>query len=65
MKKLSILASLAVIMSEVFGMNNVLPKKDDSLIDGLQIRYGSKVLDYSIRSKLERLKKSMKGESKI
>lgn len=65
MKKLSILASLAVIMSEVFGMNNVLPKKDDSLIDGLQIRYGSKVLDCSIRSKLERLKKSMKGESKI
>lgn len=37
-------------------------RKDPSLIGGLQVRYGSKVLDYSVKSKLDRLKKSLKGD---
>ena len=59
-------AELTKRLQELFGGTiGFVTHRDDSLIDGLQIRYGSKVLDYSIRSKLERLKKSMKGEGKI
>lgn len=37
-------------------------KKDESLIDGIQIRYRSKVLDYSVKSKLNRLDRAMRGD---
>ena len=37
-------------------------KKDESLIDGLQIRYRSKILDYSMKSKLNRLDRAMRGD---
>lgn len=47
------------------GKIEFVARKDESLIDGLQIRYGSKILDYSMKSKLDRLKRSMKGESRI
>ena len=46
----------------VGGTIEFVSKQYDSLIDGLQIRYGSRILDYSVKSKLERLKKSMRGE---
>ncbi len=46
----------------VGGTIEFVTKQDESLIDGLQIRYGSRILDYSVKSKIERLKKSMRGE---
>ena len=56
-------AELSKHMQELFGGQiEFVAQQDASLIDGLQIRYGSKILDYSMKSKLERLKKSMKGE---
>lgn len=54
---------LAERLRELFGGTiEFVARQDASLIDGLQIRYGSKILDYSVKSKLERLKKSMRGE---
>ena len=47
----------------VGGTVEFVTRRDESLIDGLQIRYGSKILDYSAKSKLNRLKRSMCGES--
>lgn len=47
----------------VGGTVEFVTRQDESLIDGLQIRYGSKILDYSVKSKLNRLKRSMCGES--
>lgn len=47
----------------VGGTVEFVARQDKSLIDGLQIRYGSKILDYSVKSKLDRLKKSMRGEN--
>ena len=53
-------------LQELFGGKiEFVSRKDESLIDGLQIRYGSKILDYSVKSKLKRLKKSMKGQSLV
>ncbi len=58
-------AKLASRLEEVVnGKVAFVVKRDESLIDGLQIRYGSKILDYSAKSKLERLKRSMRGETR-
>lgn len=46
----------------VDGNIEFIVRKDESLIGGLQIRYGAKLLDYSVKSKLDRLKKALKGE---
>lgn len=57
-------SELSKHMQELFGENiEFVVHQDTSLIDGLQIRYGSKILDYSMKSKLERLKKSIKGKT--
>ncbi len=40
----------------------LVTRKDERLIDGLQIRHRSKVLDYSMKSKLLRLGNAMKGD---
>ncbi|MBE6447146.1 MAG: ATP synthase F1 subunit delta [Alphaproteobacteria bacterium] len=40
-----------------------IARKDSSLIDGIQIRYRSKVLDYSLKSKLVRLESAIKGDN--
>lgn len=59
-------AELSKHLQELFGGTiDFVARQDNSLIDGLQIRYGSKILDYSMKSKLERLRRSMKGESRI
>ncbi len=59
-------AELSKHLQELFdGKVDFVARKDASLIDGFQIRYGSKILDYSMKSKLNRLKKSMKGEIRI
>ena len=59
-------AELSKRLQELFGGKvDFVACQDDSLIDGFQIRYGSKILDYSMKSKLDRLKRSMKGESRI
>lgn len=47
----------------VGGTIEFVAQQDKSLIGGLQIRYGSKILDYSVKSKIKRLKKSMRGEN--
>jgi F-type H+-transporting ATPase subunit delta len=49
----------------VGGTIEFVVRQDKSLIGGLQIRYGSKILDYSVKSKLNRLKRSICGESEI
>lgn len=55
---------LAQYLQEMIGGTiEFVTQQDKSLIDGLQIRYGSKILDYSMKSKLDRLKKSIRGES--
>ncbi|MBO7537393.1 MAG: ATP synthase F1 subunit delta [Alphaproteobacteria bacterium] len=55
---------LAQYLQEMIGGTiEFVARQDKSLIDGLQIRYGSKILDYSVKSKLDRLKKSMRGEN--
>lgn len=45
------------------GTIECVSKKDPSLIDGIQIRYLSKMLDYSLKSKLERLRYAIRGEN--
>ena len=55
-------AELLKHLQELFGGTvDFVTHQDNSLIDGCQIRYGSKILDYSMKSKLDRLKRSMKG----
>ncbi len=50
-------------LSEIFsGDIECIASKDESLIDGIQIRYRSKVLDYSMKSKLLRLEDAIKGD---
>ena len=59
-------AELSRHLQELFGGKiEFVSRKDESLIDGLQVRYGSKILDYSIKSKLDRLKMSIKGERRV
>ena len=54
---------LAQRLREVVGGTvEFVTHQDESLIDGFQLRYGSKILDYSMKSKLNRLKKAMRGE---
>ncbi len=44
------------------GLNvKIFEEKDDSLIGGFQVRYKSKLIDYSIKSKLSRLRVALKG----
>ncbi len=55
---------LAQYLQEMIGGTiEFVTRQDKSLIGGLQIRYGSKILDYSMKSKLDRLKKSIRGEN--
>lgn len=59
-------AELSKHLQKLFGGKvDFVARQDASLIDGFQVRYGSKILDYSMKSKLSRLKKSMKGESRV
>lgn len=59
-------AKLSKRLQGLFGGEvDFVARQDASLIDGFQIRYGSKILDYSMKSKLDRLKRSMKGESRV
>lgn len=56
-------SSLVRELQELFGGEiECLTKKDESLIDGLQIQYRSKVLDYSVKSKLSRLSRAIRGD---
>jgi F-type H+-transporting ATPase subunit delta len=49
---------------EVFGGEiNCIVSKDASLIDGFCIQHGSKILDYSMRSRLQRLSSAMRKDS--
>lgn len=51
-------------LSEVFGDNiRCLATKDESLIDGITVQYRSKILDYSMKSKLERLRNAIRGDN--
>ena len=45
------------------GYIEFVEKEDPTLMGGFQIRYQSKLLDYSLKSKLSRLERVMKGES--
>ena len=51
-------------LKQVFsGDIECVAKQDASLIDGIQIQYRSKILDYSMKSKLTRLERAIKGDS--
>jgi F-type H+-transporting ATPase subunit delta len=51
-------------LQEVFGGKiECIASKDPSLIDGIKIRFRSKILDYSMKSKLMRLKCAIRGEN--
>ena len=52
-------------LKEVFECDNVecVLRKDATLIDGIQIQYNSKMLDYSVKSKLARLHKAIRRDS--
>ncbi len=41
----------------------LIVEKDPSLINGIRLQHNGKILDYSLRSKLERLRRSIRGES--
>ncbi|MCR5225307.1 MAG: ATP synthase F1 subunit delta [Alphaproteobacteria bacterium] len=47
-----------------FGENvKCVAKKDESLIDGMTVQYRSKILDYSVKSRLERLHSAIRGDN--
>lgn len=52
-------------LKEVFGCDNVecVLQQDRSLIGGIQVRYKSKMLDYSVKSKLARLHEAIRRSS--
>jgi ATP synthase F1 delta subunit len=50
-------------LSKVFeGKIKCVTSKDPSLIGGLKVRFRSKILDYSVKSKLERLGRAIRGD---
>lgn len=57
--------SLVANLKEVLGCDSIecVLKKDSALIDGIQVRYGSRMLDYSIKSKLARLHETIRRSS--
>ncbi len=51
-------------LKEMFGANvKCIVEKDESLIDGITVRYRSKILDYSVKSRLERLHNAIRGDN--
>ncbi|MDR0968857.1 MAG: ATP synthase F1 subunit delta [Holosporaceae bacterium] len=55
---------LIASLSKVFdGDIKCVAKKDPSLIGGAKVRFRSKILDYSVKSKLERLHRAIRGDS--
>lgn len=59
-EKKSLLENLKPLLGESI---ECVTEKDPSLIDGFVLRHGSKVLDYSVKSKLMRLRSAIKGDS--
>lgn len=59
-EKKSLLENLKPLLGESI---ECVTEKDPSLIDGFVLRHGSKVLDYSVKSKLMRLRNAIKGDS--
>ena len=56
--------ALLMNLSEMFGDNiRCLAKKDESLIGGITVQYRSKILDYSVKSKLKRLRNAIRGDN--
>jgi F0F1-type ATP synthase delta subunit len=51
-------------LQEVFGGSiECIMNEDQSLIGGLKIQYRSKILDYSVKSRLRRLHSAMRKEN--
>lgn len=59
-EKKSLLENLKPLFGESI---ECVTEKDPSLIDGFVLRHGSKVLDYSVKSKIMRLRNAIKGDS--
>lgn len=57
-------ARLQESLKEMFGSNvKCVAEKDESLIDGMTVQYRSKILDYSVKSRLERLHNAIRGDN--
>ena len=57
-------AKLLDSLKGMFGSNvKCIAKKDESLIDGMTVQYRSKILDYSVKSRLERLHNAIRGDN--
>lgn len=51
-------------LQEIFGGQiECIIKKDESLIDGVKLQHNSRILDYSLKSRLRRLHSAIRGES--
>lgn len=51
-------------LQEIFGGHvECVVKKDESLIDGVKLQHNSRILDYSLKSRLRMLRSAIKGES--
>jgi ATP synthase F1 delta subunit len=60
----SVVKKISDNVTEILGKNiEFTVKKDQSLIDGIKIQYGSKVLDYSVKSSLGRLLSAARREN--
>ncbi len=57
-------AKLLKNLKSMFGSNiKCIAEKDESLIDGMTVQYRSKILDYSVKSRLERLHSAIRGDN--
>ncbi|MCR5225425.1 MAG: F0F1 ATP synthase subunit delta, partial [Alphaproteobacteria bacterium] len=52
-------------LNEDKGTVKIIENEDESLVGGFQVRHKSKLLDYSVKSQLIRLKAAMRGENRV